>query len=58
MNPMRLMETIFGLVAVLSKDQVDILFNDIMNVLSHHGAGGQPGPAPKPTSTPAKDAGK
>jgi hypothetical protein len=44
MNPMTLMGEIFGLVAVLSKDKVDVLFNDIMNVLGHHG-GGQPGPA-------------
>ena len=44
MNPMRLMEEIFGLVAVLSKDRVDVLFGDIMNVLGHHQAN-LPGPA-------------
>lgn len=44
MHPMRIIEEILGLTAVLAKDKVDVLFQDIMNVLSHHG-GGTPGPA-------------
>lgn len=44
MNPMKIMEEIFGLVAVMTKDRVDVLFGDIMNVVGHHQAN-LPGPA-------------
>lgn len=45
---MRIIEEILGLTAVLSKDRVDILFSDLMNVIGHHQAN-TPGMA---TTTP------
>lgn len=50
MNPLKIMEEIFGLVAVLTKDRVDVLFGDIMNVVGHHQAG-----LPGPATTSTKD---